>query len=106
MDRSPAPTAESRKKNNKRYPKRYNDTEQLFKEPSLYEYPTKSWPYDQQNTKGKAFKTVNGQRVQVNPEFTRTVTDRNKNVKGVIYHPSGNPSKFVRAKEVNRGRRP
>ncbi|KAL2841844.1 hypothetical protein BJY01DRAFT_249340 [Aspergillus pseudoustus] len=106
LDHSPAPTAESRKKGNKRYPKRYNDRENLFREPSLYEYPSKSWPYNQQNAKGKAYTAgANGQRVQVDPEFTRTVTDRNKNVKGVIYHPEGDRSGFVRAQEVNRGRR-
>ncbi|KIA75772.1 hypothetical protein HK57_00458 [Aspergillus ustus] len=107
MDHSPAPTDQSRKKGNKRYPKRYNDNENLFQaEPSLYEYPSKSWPYNQQNAKGRAYVTgADGQRVQVDPEFTRTITDRNKNVKGVIYHPKGDRSGFVRAEEVNRGRR-
>lgn len=32
--------------------------------------------------------------------FTRTITDGNKNIKGVIYHANGKRSEFERAKEV------
>lgn len=59
-----------------------------------------SWPYEQQNVKGRVVQTANGQRDERNARFTRTITDRNKNIKGVIYHANGKRSEFERAKEV------
>ncbi|KAL4806921.1 hypothetical protein BDV18DRAFT_160084 [Aspergillus unguis] len=100
MDKSPLPTDRSRRVNNKRFPKRFNNTEKLFKQGSYYEYPTLSWPYDEQNSRGKAFRMVDGERQEVRVMFTRTITDRNKNIKGVVYHPEWSKTTCVRAEDI------
>ncbi|RDW70676.1 uncharacterized protein DSM5745_08187 [Aspergillus mulundensis] len=104
LDASPPPTEKSQRKNNKRFPKKYRDDGQinpkLFKQGSYYEYPTMSWPYNSQNAKGQGYRMVNGVRDEVEVGFTRTITDRNKNIQGVIYHPKWSRRGFVRAETM------
>lgn len=87
----------------KRYPHQYRNRENLFPAGGdYYEFPTSNYPYHLQNSRG---------RVQGQPNvegFTRTVTDQNRVIQGVMYHPEGNYTDFVRADEVYpapRGRR-
>lgn len=87
----------------KRYPHQYRNREGLFPAGGdYYEFPTSNYPYHLQNSRG---------RVQGQPNvegFTRTVTDQHRTIQGVMYHPDGNPTGFVRADEVYpapRGRR-
>ncbi|GIK03848.1 hypothetical protein Aspvir_007923 [Aspergillus viridinutans] len=104
VSNAPYPTDQARRKNNKRRPKRYNDQERLFRKGSFYEYPTMEYPYKTQNSRGQAYKIVNGKRIDADPSFTRTITDRHKNVQGVIYHPEGRKSDFVRAQQIYNSR--
>ncbi|KAF2417661.1 hypothetical protein EJ08DRAFT_703342 [Tothia fuscella] len=79
----------------KRYPHQYRHTEEIFPQGrDYYEFPTSNYPYDRQIARGK---------VQGQPEiegFTRTVTDHDRNIRGVMYHPENDRKKFVRADEV------
>ena len=90
-------------KKGKRYPKRHWNIEQHYDtESPLYEYPTKDYPWDQQNAKGKARIPSPGGRhyTEVDPEYTRTITDSRKNIRGVSYHPHLRPADFLRADEI------
>ena len=94
----------------KRYPKEHYHTERQYKTKSkLYEYPTKDYPYSNQNAKGIARRTSpGGTTTVVDPEYTRTITDSHKNIQGVSYHPYNNRKKHVRAQEIyvpRKGRR-
>ena len=61
------------------------------------------YPYHRQNAKGKVRDVSPGGTVSyVTPGYTRTITDRHKNIRGVSYHPHGDHSSFVRAEEVYR----
>lgn len=56
------------------------------------EYPTMDYPYDNQTAEKGAFqarKTQKGTMVQerVNPGYVRTITDQNKHIEAVLYHP-------------------
>lgn len=99
MKNAPAPTPG---KKGKRYPKVYRNGEGHYKTKStLYEYPTKDYPYSTQNYKGRGRLTSPGGTVtDVDPEYTRTITDRRKNIQGVSYHPHGNKKGFKRAEEI------
>ncbi|KAL3476731.1 hypothetical protein BJX99DRAFT_258065 [Aspergillus californicus] len=99
MSKSPSPTDKNRRPNNKRYPKRFNNTEKVFRQGSYYEYPTRSWPYEKQNRDGKA-PDPTGERKFMDPLFTRTITDRNKNIKGVVYRPVESRRKVVRTEDI------
>src|SRR3569833_471672 len=70
----------------KKYPHVYENKEKLFPlaTSTLYEYPSKSYPYHNQNAKGVA-RTNTG--TAVDPEYIRTITNRDKQIQGVIYHP-------------------
>ena len=97
------------KKNNKRYPKRYENRDELYDmETPLYEYPTKEYSWGHQNQRGKAkIPSPNGRHYTiVKPEYTRTITDGQKNIRGVNYHSVNKPSEFLRAEEIypSRGR--
>jgi len=72
-----------------------------------YEYVTKSFPYDQQNSKGKLNgpdgKPLAQATIDTLKGHTRTVTDGNKDIHGVVYHPfSGGAvnNSFRRAGEI------
>lgn len=99
------------KKNSKRYPKKYNNREtvpgsqaqyKLFQVDTaltLYEFPAKSFPYDQQNSQGKTKNKTREESREIKGH-TRTITDRQKNIKGVVYHPRGMEKSFARAQEI------
>ncbi|KAB5546918.1 hypothetical protein GE09DRAFT_194913 [Coniochaeta sp. 2T2.1] len=107
----PIPPGLKDKKNNNRYPKKYNNKEkvpktnaeiQLFHVDTsltLYEYPSKTFPYDKQNYKGGIY-GMTAEQSRREKGHTRTITDRNKTIKGVIYHPQGDPKGFNRAQEI------
>ena len=111
LDRAPYPPAQG----NKRQPKVYRnqDNPQIFRRvppgTTLYEYPSKPYPYHEQNAQGIAWvrdaqgnitKDARGRNVRVDPEYTRTFTDQNKKFKKVGYHPHGNTRAFVEAQPV------
>lgn len=102
MADAPYPIDKSRAKNNRRYPKKFHNTEKLFPHGgSYYEYPTTDYPYSGQNAKGDAYRTDRqGSRVFIDPGYTRTIADRNKNIEGVAYHPQWSRREHVRAKEI------
>lgn len=84
-----------------RYPHRYNDGEGLFgTNTSLYEYPAHRYPYEHQRKNGTLKAIAKG----AEKGYVRTVTDRNKNMRGVIYHPEWTRKGFERADEVGRPR--
>jgi hypothetical protein len=83
-----------------RYPKHFRNKEELFSGgESLFEFPTMDYPYHLQNARGHILGAEEGVA-----GFTRTVTNRSREIKGVIYHPyTGKPkrsNRFVRAFEV------
>jgi hypothetical protein len=95
-----------------RYPHRYQNKEQLFPPGSFYEYPSKAYPYEHQNAKGIVKPEFPDRAANYKDKgYTRTVTDRNKNVQGVIYHTLGAPDPvtnqrshyggFARAEELH-----
>ncbi|PSK56805.1 hypothetical protein B9Z65_6429 [Elsinoe australis] len=85
----------------KTYPHRYNDGEGLFgTNTSLYEYPAHRYPYEHQKKNGKLKAIAQG----AEKGYVRTVTVRNKNMRGVIYHPQWSRTEFERADEVGRPR--
>lgn len=68
----------------------------------------KPYPYAEQNNRGNIWVTgPDGQRQQIrhDPGYTRTITDQQKVIQGVSYHPYGNLTKLVRAEEINDSRR-
>ncbi|KAL9133355.1 MAG: hypothetical protein Q9175_005465 [Cornicularia normoerica] len=99
MNNAPAPIPPRK---GKRYPKvHHNREEQYQTESTLYEYPTLDFPYSTQNYKGEGRSTSPGGTVTiVGPKYTRTITDRDKNIQGVSYHPYRDRRKFVRAEEI------
>ena len=99
MDNAPAPIPLPK---GKRYPKLHRNTEEHYKtESPLYEYPTMDWPYSTQNYQGEGRRTSPGGTVtKISPEYTRTITDRDKNIQGFSYHPYLNPKDFLRAEEI------
>jgi hypothetical protein len=66
---------------------------------TLYEFPSHSFPYDKQNSKGKIL-NPDGTKNEKIKGYTRTITDRNKVIQGVVYHPYKKKSEFVRAEEI------
>ena len=97
----------SQAKKPKRYPHRYHNYDNHYAASgSLYEYPTMDFPYENQNAKGWGKRTrADGTVETVRPRYTRTITDRNKQIQGVSYHPFGDSSNLVRAEEVRSSRR-
>lgn len=82
-------------KKGKRYPHRYKRKEGIFPPGGeYYEFPTSNYPYDAQNAHGKVPSQPNVEG------FTRTVTNEHRAIQGVIYHPLGNRTGFLRADEV------
>ncbi|KXJ95094.1 hypothetical protein Micbo1qcDRAFT_200531 [Microdochium bolleyi] len=93
----------------KKYPHVYQNKDKPVTFPAeteqLQEYIAGPYPYNKQNAKGKARigATTSGQPVFADPGYQRIVTDNNKKIKGVIYHPyvaGGHDNRFVRAEEV------
>lgn len=95
----------------KKYPKEYHNKEKdelgqeysLFVKgdpPTFYEYISNDFPYAEQNNRGK-IKDLTKDQTRAKKGYTRTITDRNKNIKGVIYHPFGDENGFRRAQEVH-----
>lgn len=80
----------------------YQDREGLFgTNTSLYEYPAQRYPYARQNRKGKVLNNGNPND-QVPKGYARTVTDRNKQMRGLIYHTDSDEFNFQRADEVSK----
>jgi hypothetical protein len=75
----------------KRYPHRYLNKEQLLPPGSFYEFSSKPYPYEYQNSKGIVRKEFPENPTYPDKGYTRTITDRNKNIQGVFYHPVGAP---------------
>ena len=59
------------------------------------------YPYSKQNAKGKA-KDVSpgGTRTEISPRYPPTITDRQKNIHGVSYHPYGEELGSERSQEI------
>ncbi|KAF2218275.1 hypothetical protein BDZ85DRAFT_286473 [Elsinoe ampelina] len=82
------------------FPHRYHDGEGLFgTNTSLYEFPAQKYPYERQTRGGHAI-GPDGKRVPKG--YARAITDRDKNIRGVIYHPEDDRHGFRRADEVSR----
>ncbi|KAK1765202.1 hypothetical protein QBC33DRAFT_561024 [Phialemonium atrogriseum] len=101
--------------NGARYPHKYHNRNgpnaPLFPPGSFYEYPTKDFPYHLQNAKGK-IRTPSGNHFLGPAEeramkgHTRTITDRNKSLQGVIYHHDAGSNAFMRAREIREPKGP
>ena len=77
----------------KRYPKSYRNTDDVCfaHEGPMYEYVTKE----------KARRTdPDGIRRSISPGYIRTITDDQKRMLGVVYHPEYNRKKLVRAEDI------
>ncbi|KAK1767599.1 hypothetical protein QBC33DRAFT_569920 [Phialemonium atrogriseum] len=114
---APAPT--HNKAQNARRPHAHYDDENLFANerikltplpgialpnnnrpaPVLWAYPANNFDYTTQNRFGRP---MGGNGVDAGP--MRIVTDRNRNIQGMILHPLGDPVTFERAQERNRRR--
>jgi hypothetical protein len=103
-----------------KYPKQYNNNDKgpdgrpLFKNkrpknilgqetgdaPTLYEFISKEYPYSEQNSRNGKIKYKTKDETRQMKGHTRTITDREKNIRGVVYHPKGNQLGFKRAEEI------
>nr|POF13802.1 hypothetical protein CFP56_02826 [Quercus suber] len=87
-----------------RYPKEYRNQGTQFdsRNGNIYEYPDEPYGYgDAQNARGqrKVF-GPNGRQVRVvAPGPSRAITDMDKNLQGVVYHPKIDKSRHERAPE-------
>lgn len=74
-------------------PKEFKNHDRVIPRTGHYtEYPTEDYPYDNQTAKKGAFrpvKTAKGKtRLEhVKPGYVRTITDQNKHIQAVLYHP-------------------
>ena len=65
-----------------RFPKHYRNVGRLFpSDQSLFEFPTMEYSYHLQNARGFIPGCPGATK------FTRTITNRDREIKGVIYHP-------------------
>ena len=85
-----------------RYPKRHRNTERHYDtEEELYEFPTMDYPYSEQNARGRVRRrSPGGTFTEFSPGYTRTITNANKDIQGLSYHPKDNPRRHVRAQEI------
>ncbi|PYI00214.1 hypothetical protein BO78DRAFT_412458 [Aspergillus sclerotiicarbonarius CBS 121057] len=65
-------------------------------DPVLWACPATYHDYSRQNCDGIM---QGANRAHSNPGPHRIITDRNKNIQGMVTHPAGNKNKFVRAPE-------
>lgn len=76
-------------------PKEFQNHGRVIPRTDCYtEYPTMDYPYDNQTAKKGGFvphKTPKGKTIMkpVDPGYLRTITDQNKHIQGVLYHPHG-----------------
>ncbi|CAI7607910.1 unnamed protein product [Penicillium bialowiezense] len=74
-------------------PKEFKNHDRVIPRTGHYtEYPTEDYPYDNQTARRGAFKPVktakgNTRMEHVNPGYVRTITDQNKQIQTVLYHP-------------------
>lgn len=65
---------------------------------TLFEFPTMAYPYSSQNSRGRVPDLGEGAA-----GFTRTITNRQREIRGVVYHPyitTGQSNQFVKAEEI------
>ena len=90
----------------KKMPYKYRNTDQprnFSSSESLYEHPSRPYPYSRQNTNGRIHVVgADGIERIVEPELghTRTIMNRHKTIKGVCYHRHGEPQRLTRAQEI------
>ena len=103
LERAPRPIPA---KKGKQYPKVYKNSEKHYNTGStLHEYPTLDFPWDTQNHQGQGRRTNPDDSITfVSPGYVRTITDSDKIIQGVSYHPSGDKQRYVRAEEIRRSR--
>jgi hypothetical protein len=108
IDKAPViDRTKAKKRNNARYPKQYQNKDKdvhgrpLFHvgtDMTLYEFPSHSFPYQKQNCRGTILKP-DGTKDDAIKGYTRTITDKDKVIQGVVYHPYGKKRDLARAQE-------